>query len=81
MMSQIVYIPVFILSMSSGAVAEGSSDADAYPTYDACMLQAEADAKNLVREWDEAEAAGRPHLFESVEVKCVKREVRHGRSR
>ena len=81
MMSQIVYIPVFILSMASGAVAEGSFDADAYPTYDACMLQAEADAKNMVREWDEAEAAGRPHLFESIEVKCVKKEVRNVRPR
>lgn len=81
MMSQIVYIPVFVLSMASGAVAEGSFNDDAYPTYDACMLQAEADAKNMVREWDEAEAAGRPHLFESIEVKCVKREVRHGRPR
>ena len=81
MSSAFVYIPVFILSMASGAVAEGSFDADAYPTYDACMLQAEADAKNMIREWDEAEAAGRPHLFESVEVKCVKREVRDVRSR
>ena len=79
MMSQIVYIPVFVLSMASGAVAEGSFDA--YPTYDACMLQAEADAKNMVREWDEAEAAGRPRMFESVEVRCVKREVRGVRSR
>ena len=80
-MQAFVYIPVFILSMASGAVAEGSFDEDAYPTYDACMLQAEADAKNMVREWDEAEAAGCPHLFESIEVKCVKKEVRHGRSR
>ena len=81
MMSQIVYIPVFVLSMASGAVAEGSFDADAYPTYDACMLQAEADAKNLAKEWDEAEAAGRPRMFESIEVRCVKREVRDVRSR
>lgn len=81
MMSQIVYIPVFILSMASGAVAEGSFDADAYPTYDACMLQAEADAKNMVREWDEAEAAGRACPFEAVEIRCEKREARHGRSR
>ena len=81
MMSQIVYIPVFILSMASGAVAEGEFPGDACPTYDACMVQAEHDAKNMVREWGEAEAAGRPHLFESIEVKCVKKEVRHGRSR
>lgn len=80
-MSSFVYIPVFILSMASGAVAEGSFDADAYPTYDACMLQAEADAKNMVREWDEAEAAGRPHLFESVEVRCERRKVRDVRPR
>ena len=80
-MSSFVYIPVFVLSMASGAVAEGSFDEDAYPTYDACMLQAEADAKNMVREWDEAEAAGRPHLFEYIDVKCVKKEVRDVRSR
>lgn len=80
-MSSFIYIPVFVLSMASGAVAEGSFDADAYPTYDACMLQAEADARNMVREWDEAEAAGRPRMFESIEVRCVKKEVRRGRSR
>ena len=80
-MSSFVYIPILIVSMSSGAVAEGKFTADEYPTYDACMLQAEADAKNMVREWDEAEAAGRPHLFESIEVKCVKKEVRDVRSR
>ena len=80
-MSSFVYIPVFVLSMASGAVAEGSFDADAYPTYDACMVQAEHDAKNMVREWDEAEAAGRPRMFESVEVRCVKKEVRDVRSR
>jgi hypothetical protein len=80
-MQSFVYIPVFILSMSSGMVAEGEFRDDPYPTYDACMVQAEHDAKNMVREWDEAEAAGRPHLFESVEVRCVKREVRDVRSR
>lgn len=81
MSSAFVYIPILIVSMSSGAVAEGEFPEDAYPTYDACMVQAEHDAKNLVKEWDEAEAAGRPRMFESVEVKCVKREVRNGRSR
>ena len=81
MSSAFVYIPVFILSMSSGAVARGEFPEDAYPTYDACMVQAEHDAKNLVKAWDEAEAAGRPHLFESIEVKCVKKEVRDVRPR
>ena len=81
MSSAFVYIPILIVSMSSGAVARGEFPEDAYPTYDACMVQAEADAKNLVREWDEAEAAGRPRMFESIEVNCVKREVRRGRSR
>lgn len=81
MSSAFVYIPILIVSMSSGAVARGEFPEDAYPTYDACMVQAEHDAKNLVREWDEAEAAGRPRMFESIEVNCVKREVRHGRSR
>ena len=73
------YIPILIVSMTSGAVASGEFRDEAYPTYDACMMQAEADAKNMVREWDEAEAAGRPRMFESVEVRCVKREVSHVR--
>lgn len=81
MSSAFVYIPILIVSMSSGAVARGEFPEDAYPTYDACMVQAEHDAKNLVREWDEAEAAGRPRMFESIEVNCVKREVRNVRSR
>lgn len=79
-MQSFVYIPILIVSMSSGAVAKGEFPEDAYPTYDACMVQAEADAKNLVKAWDEAEAAGRPRMFESIEVNCVKREVRDGRS-
>ena len=81
MSSAFVYIPILIVSMSSGAVARGEFPEDAYPTYDACMVQAEHDAKNLVKEWDEAEAAGRPRMFESIEVNCVKREVRNVRSR
>ena len=80
-MSQFVYIPILIVSMSSGAVAKGEFPEDAYPTYDACMVQAEHDAKNLAKEWDEAEAAGRPRMFESVEVRCVRKEVRNVRSR
>ena len=78
-MQSFVYIPILIVSMSSGMVAKGEFRDEAYPTYDACMVQAEADAKNMVREWDEAEAAGRPRMFESVEVRCVKREVRNVR--
>lgn len=80
-MSSFVYIPILIVSMTSGAVARGEFPENAYPTYDACMVQAEHDAKNLAKEWDEAEAAGRPRMFESIEVKCVKREVRNVRSR
>lgn len=80
-MQAFVYIPILIVSMSSGAVARGEFPENAYPTYDACMVQAEHDAKNLVKEWDEAEAAGRPRMFESIEVNCVKREVRNVRSR
>lgn len=81
MSSAFVYIPILIVSMTSGAVAEGEFPEDAYPAYDACMVQAEHDAKNLAKEWDEAEAAGRPRMFESIEVRCVKREVRDVRSR
>lgn len=81
MSSAFVYIPILIVSMTSGVVAEGEFPENAYPTYDACMVQAEHDAKNLAKEWDEAEAAGRPRMFESIEVKCVKRKVRDVRSR
>ena len=80
MSSAFVYTAVFILSTIGGHPLP-PADGETYPTYDACMVQAEHDAKNLVKEWDEAEAAGRPRMFESVEVKCVKREVRHGRPR
>ena len=80
MSSAFVYTAVFILSTMGGHPLP-PADGETYPTYDACMVQAEHDAKNLVKAWDEAEAAGRPRMFESVEVKCVKREVRNGRSR
>ena len=81
MSSAFVYIPILIVSMSSGAVAEGEFPEDAYPTYDACMVQAEHDAKNMVSEWDEMEKAGKSCPFEAVEIRCEKREVRHGRPR
>ena len=80
MSSAFVYTAVFILSTMGGHPLP-PADGETYPTYDACMLQAEADAKNMVSEWDEMEKAGKSCPFEAVEIRCEKREVRNGRSR
>lgn len=80
MSSGIVYLAVFLLSTSGGLTVE--ADGDCYETYDACMLQAEADAKNMAASW-KAGGSRRP-FFKTVSVRCdgmsaeqAKKEGRH----
>lgn len=80
-----IYTAVFTFLLSSGQpiVADDGS----YPSYDACMMQAEADAKGMAAEWRwEEERTGLPSFFKGVEVKCERRQVpnakkgaRHGK--
>ena len=74
MASSIVYTAVFALTLASGEVVE--AEGESYPTFDACQLQSEADAKLMAREWQWQEAqTGRKGFYRGVEVRC---ERQHG---
>ena len=66
MSSGIVYLVIFVLSTSGGLTVE--AEGDCYETYDACMLQAEADAKNMAASW--REGGSRRPFFKTVSVRC-----------
>ena len=79
MSPSIVYLAVFILSTSGGLTVE--AEGDCFQTYDACMLQAEADAKNMAASW-RAGGSRRP-FFKAVSVRCdgmsIKQAEKEGR--
>lgn len=69
-----VYTAVFALTLASGEVVE--AEGESYPTQDACLLQSEADAKLMAREWAwEESRTGRKGFYRGVEVRC---ERQHG---
>ena len=69
-----VYTAIFALTLASGEVIE--AEGESYPTQDACLLQSEADAKLMAKEWQWQEAqTGRRGFYRSVEVRC---ERQHG---
>ena len=61
---------------ASGEVVE--AEGESYPTFDACQLQSEADAKLMAKEWHWQEVqTGRKGFYRGVEVRC---ERQHGAS-
>jgi len=69
-----VYTAIFALTLASGEIVE--AEGESYPTFDACQLQSEADAKLMAREWAWQETqTGRKGFYRSVEVRC---ERQHG---
>ena len=66
-----VYVAVFSFLMSSGQTLE--ADDGTYRSYDACMMQGDADAKLMSQEWEWAERTGHIQPFRGVEVRCEKR--------
>ena len=71
-----VYTAIFALTLASGEVVE--AEGESYSTEDACLLQSEADAKLMAKEWQWQEAqTGRKGFYRSVEVRC---ERQHGAS-
>ena len=80
MSPSVVYIAIFVLSTSGGLTVE--AEGDCFETYDQCMLQAEADAKNMAVEWKHS--GSRRQFFKTVSVRCdgmsleqAKKENRH----
>ena len=76
MAASFVYTAIFALTLASGEVVE--AEGESYPTQDACLLQSEADAKLMAREWAREESrTGRKGFYRNVEVRC---ERQHGAS-
>ena len=74
MAASFVYTAIFALTLASGEVVE--AEGESYSTEDACLLQSEADAKLMAREWVWQERqTGRQGFYRSVEVRC---ERQHG---
>ena len=65
-MQDIVYLAIFVLSTSGGLTVE--AEGDCYSTYDACMMQGEADAKNMAASW--RDGGSRRPFFKAVSVRC-----------
>jgi hypothetical protein len=69
-----VYTAIFALTLASGEVIE--AEGESYSTQDACLLQSEADAKLMAKEWQwEESRTGRKGFYRGVEVRC---ERQHG---
>ena len=76
MPASFVYTAVFALTLAGGEIVE--AEGESYPTEDACILQSEADAKLMAKEWQWQETqTGRKGFYRSVEVRC---ERQHGES-
>ena len=80
MSSSIVYLAIFVLSTSGGLTVE--AEGDCFETYDQCMMETEADAKNMAASWQNG--GSRRPFFKSVSVRCdgmtleqAKKEDRH----
>ena len=74
MAASFVYTAIFALTLASGEVVE--AEGESYRTEDACLMQGEADAKLMAREWEWQEAqTGRKGFYRGVEVHC---ERQHG---
>ena len=80
MSSSIVYLAIFVLSTSGGLTVE--AEGDCFETFDQCMLDSEAEAKSMARQWEwEREKTGRLPFFRAVEVRCEMQEARNVRPR
>ena len=69
MTSLAAYIAVFTFTIASGEKIE--SEEEIYSSYEECMLNAEAQAKSMDRQWRwEEEKTGFKSFFRGVEVRC-----------
>jgi len=84
-MTNIAYVAMFTFFLANGQSLE--TEEEIYPSYEECMLESEAMAKSMERQWRwEEEKTSQPRFFKGVEVRCEKRaaeagkgEVRYGK--
>ena len=71
-MTNVAYVALFTFFLANGEAIE--SEEEMYPSYEECMLQSEAEAKSMERQWIwEEEKTSQPRFFKGVEVRCEKR--------
>jgi len=74
-MTGTAYVALFTFLLASGSSIE--TEEEVYPSYEECMLESEAMAKSMERQWAwEQEKTGQPRFFRGVEVRCEKRGTR-----
>lgn len=72
MINAAAYVALFTFVLASGEKIE--TEEELYPSYEECMLESEAMAKSMERQWVwEQEKTGQPRFFRGVEVRCEKR--------
>lgn len=68
-MTPTAYIAIFTFFLASGESLE--TEEEVYPSYEECMLESEAMAKGMDRQWQwEERKTGQPRFFRGVEVRC-----------
>ena len=66
------YIAVFTFTLASGQSVE--TEEETYSSREECLLNSEAEAKSMERQWRwEEEKTGQPSFFRTVEVRCERR--------
>jgi hypothetical protein len=72
MINPTAYVALFTFFLANGESLE--TEEDVYPSYEECMLESEAQAKSMDRQWQwEERKTGQSRFFKGVEVRCEKR--------
>lgn len=66
-MTSAVFVPLFIFTLNSGGTITAVQDDFLYKDEESCMMQAEADAKNIAADWERINQ----RTFKNVNVRCV----------
>lgn len=71
-MTNVAYVALFTFFLANGNSLE--TEEEMYSSYDECMINAEAEARSMERQWAwEEEKTSQPRFFKGVEVRCEKR--------
>ena len=71
-MTPTAYVALFTFFLASGEAIE--TEEEFYSSYEECMIQSEAEAKLMDRQWEwEERQTGQPRFFKGVEVRCEQR--------
>lgn len=72
MINPTAYVALFTFFLANGESLE--TEEEVYPSYEECMMESEAQAKSMDRQWQwEEKKTGQPRFFKGVEVRCEAR--------